>query len=226
MRYYLEDRGNPREGPLFLSHKGEQLDPRFISEAIKKIAVKAFGPEKTQKFEVRHLRDAYKNALQRAKLSAETVDKLFGHKRAGAKEAYQLEQALIEEAYAQAFQYMTINSITQGTQDLREIQKRQEEMDLKINQEREERSQDMAMLTKIIREQAQQIQQQRRALRMLLLQSSLSGGELEALSFRDPQDVDRYLEKAGFTKEDIQKAWDEATIRHLIYKAVQKSKGS
>ena len=118
---------------MFLSHKGEQLDPRFISEAIKKIAVKAFGPEKTQKFEVRHLRDAYKNALQRAKLSAETVDKLFGHKRAGAKEAYQLEQALIEEAYAQAFQYMTINSITQGTADLQEIQKRQEKTEQKVD---------------------------------------------------------------------------------------------
>ena len=123
LRYYLEDRGNPKEGWLFLSHKGEQLDPRFISEAIKRIAEKTFGEEKAKEFQTRHLRDAYKNALQRAKLATETVDKLFGHKRMGAKEAYQLEQALIEEAYAQAFQYMSINSITQSTEDLREIRK-------------------------------------------------------------------------------------------------------
>ena len=30
---------------------------------------------------------------------------------------------MIEEAYAQAFQYMSINSITQSTEDLREIRK-------------------------------------------------------------------------------------------------------
>jgi len=79
---------------------------------MKRIAEKTFGEEKAKEFQTRHLRDAFKNALQRAELATETVDKLFGHKRMGAKEAYQLEQPLIEEAYAQAFQYMSINSIT------------------------------------------------------------------------------------------------------------------
>jgi len=153
LRYYLEDRGNPKEGWLFLSHKGEQLGTRYISEAMKRIAEKTFGEERAKQFQTRHLRDAYKNALQRAKLGTETVDKLFGHKRAGAKEAYGLEQALIEEAYTEAFEYMSINGITQSTQDVGEVVKRQKEqserIDMLLNMVQEERKKSQEQAEKI-----------------------------------------------------------------------------
>jgi len=175
LQYYLEDRAQTgiqrlkdrKEGPkeedlkegrvtkgwLFLSHKGEQLGTRYISEAMKRIAEKSFGEEKAKQFQTRHLRDAYKNALQRAKLGTETVDKLFGHKRAGAKEAYGLEQALIEEGYAEAFEYMSINGVTQSTGDVREIMKAQkdqsERMDMLLNMVQEERKKSQEQAEKI-----------------------------------------------------------------------------
>ena len=50
LRYYLEDRGNPKESWLFLSHKGEQLDPRFISEAMKRMRRKRSDRKRPRNF--------------------------------------------------------------------------------------------------------------------------------------------------------------------------------
>lgn len=122
IKVMLRERGEAKEGALFVSEKGKRLSVRFINEAIKRIAKKTFGVEKAKTFYTKNLRDAYKNGLLRAKLTTEVVDKMFGHKRSGSKEAYQLEQALIEESYEVAFRFLSINHGLQSKKDLQRVE--------------------------------------------------------------------------------------------------------
>ena len=105
----LKERGNPKEGALFISSKGERLTVRFINTAMKSLFSKAF-PEKH--FLTKSLRDSYNSALLRANLTQEIKDLLFGHKRSGAKSSYSYDVTTILEAYEKAFSCLSINGGT------------------------------------------------------------------------------------------------------------------
>src|SRR3972149_1415009 len=114
----LQERGNPKEGALFMSQKGERLTTRFINDAIKAMVVKTYGQEQADKFKTKSLRDAYNDALLRANLTQEIKDTLFGHMRSGAKERYAISQATIIDAFNKAFQYLSVNHGTQARKDI------------------------------------------------------------------------------------------------------------
>ncbi len=114
----LEERGNPTKGALFISQKGKRLTVRFINDAIKTMVEKTYGEEQAEKFKTKSLRDAYNDALLRAKLTQEIKDTLFGHKRKGARSKYAVSQATIIDAYNTAFQFMTVNHGTQARKDI------------------------------------------------------------------------------------------------------------
>ena len=116
----LRERGNPQKGALFVSPKGQRLSVRFINEAMKKPAKKAY-PDK--EFKTKSLRSAYNSALLRANIQPQELkDIMMGHKRAGARGHYAYDKITILEAYEKAFKYLTINSGTQTKKDLERIE--------------------------------------------------------------------------------------------------------
>jgi len=138
LRIMLRERGNPEKGALFESQKGKRLSVRFLNDAIKRLAEKTFGTEKAKDFQTKNLRDSYKNGLLRAHLDTEIVDKMFGHKRSGAKEAYQLEQALIEESYEKAFKFLSVNHGLQAKTDLLRMDETLSALSVTIAKQQEE----------------------------------------------------------------------------------------
>ena len=122
IRYHLRDRDNPEEGWLFESEHGNQLEPRFVRQNLKKYADKIFGKE--MGFQVKNLRDAYENGLRQAGLSEKTVNLMMGHKPTGSKANYRLVKPTITAAYERAFQYLTINGASLKRAEVEELGKR------------------------------------------------------------------------------------------------------
>jgi len=120
LKSMLRERGSPKEGALFVSQKGQRLTTRFINEAIRKLAQKAY-PDK--KFKTKSLRSSYNSALLRANIQPQELkDLLMGHKRAGARSHYAYDKITIKEAYEKVFQYLSINNGKQARKDLEQIQ--------------------------------------------------------------------------------------------------------
>jgi hypothetical protein len=150
LRDMLAERGNPTNGYIFTSQtkaKGienadklspEQLERakakakeakekglngievRRINEAIKSLAERTFGAEKAKDFKTKSLRSFYNSALLRADIKAEIKDLMMGHARAGARGHYDYDEFTIKEAYAKAFENLSINGI-QSREDLVKI---------------------------------------------------------------------------------------------------------
>jgi len=123
----LSERGNPQSGYLFVSQtkgKGEQLETRTINEAIKSLAVKAFGEEKAKDFKTKALRSFYNSALLRADLKPECKDLMMGHERQSARKYYDYDEQMIKETYIKAFEFLSIN----GTQTREDVKKLTEKM--------------------------------------------------------------------------------------------------
>jgi len=116
----LRERGNPKEGALFVTPKGKRLSVRFINQAMKKPAKKAY-PNKD--FKTKSLRSAYNSALLRANIQPQELkDVLMGHKRLGARSHYAYDKITIMEAYEKAFKYLTVNHGKQTKKDLERIE--------------------------------------------------------------------------------------------------------
>jgi len=116
----LRERGNPQKGALFVTPKGKRLSVRFINQAMKKLAKKAY-PDKD--FKTKSLRSAYNSALLRANIQPQELkDVLMGHKRLGARGHYAYDQITILEAYEKAFKYLSINHGTQTRKDLERVE--------------------------------------------------------------------------------------------------------
>jgi len=144
IRLMLQNRGYPKEGCLFVSFRGEQLGVRGINEAIKSIVTKAFNG-RVKEWQTKHLRDAYMNALQQAKIPTELKDAMVGHKREGAKASYGITQQTIKQLYAEAFPYLTVNGFASQDRKIEELQ-------AKMNEDKQ-------ALTDLITEQQKQIKQ-------------------------------------------------------------------
>ena len=72
----LQERGNPQSGFLFVSQtkgKGEQLEVRSISEAIKALAKKSLDKTKVKEFKTKTLRSFYNSALLHAGVSPQEL---------------------------------------------------------------------------------------------------------------------------------------------------------
>jgi len=120
LKSMLRERGSPKEGALFVSQKGQRLTTRFINDAMKKLAQKAY-PDK--KFKTKSLRSAYNSALLRANIQPQELkDLLMGHKRAGARSHYAYDKITMLEAYEKAFKHLSINHGKQARKDLEKIQ--------------------------------------------------------------------------------------------------------
>jgi hypothetical protein len=128
IKAWLQERGNPQEGYLFTGmtvSKGEKLEVRAISDAMKALAKRAFGAEKAKQFKTKKLRSFYNSALLRANIQPQEIkDLMFGHQRRGARGHYDYDEQTIRENYAKAFVHMSIN----GLQTRTDIAKLKEDM--------------------------------------------------------------------------------------------------
>jgi site-specific recombinase XerD len=105
IRLMLQERGNPEKGALFITQKNRRFETRFIREALQRLAKKA----QIQNFQPKDLRDAYHDALQRANINAQVIDRMMGHSLGGARDSYKISSYTIVEAYQKAFPYLTVN---------------------------------------------------------------------------------------------------------------------
>jgi site-specific recombinase XerD/uncharacterized coiled-coil protein SlyX len=144
IRIMLQSRGYPKEGALFISVHNQPLTPRDVNNTMKGIVERAFNG-KVKLWKTKNLRDSYKNALVKAKLSQEIVDALFGHERGGARGNYNLTEDTVKTMYAEAFKFLTVNGF--GSQS-RKI----EELEAKYDAQNR-------ILTEIITEQREEIKQ-------------------------------------------------------------------
>ncbi len=119
----LQERDNPEEGYLFVSTtkgKGDRLEVRTIHNAMKGLAEKTFGAEKSKEFKTKALRSFYNSALLRADIKSEVKDLMMGHARQSARKHYDYDEITIKEAYQRAFEYLSINGL-QVRADLKKV---------------------------------------------------------------------------------------------------------
>lgn len=134
LKLLLAERGNPKEGFIFVSQtkgQGERLETRRINEIIKALAEKTFDAEKAKLFQTKALRSFYNSALLRAELKSETKDLMMGHGRVGARSHYDYDPEMIKEAYSRAFEHLSIN----GLQVRQDVAKIREDMQKLVGQQ-------------------------------------------------------------------------------------------
>jgi integrase len=120
IRIYLQSRGNPKEGHLFVSFRNEPLKTRDINAIIKRIVEKAFNG-RAKEWKTKNMRDGFMNALEMAKVPQKIADLMVGHKPEGAKSNYKVSEATIQMNYKDAFQFLSINGHAQQQKKLEEI---------------------------------------------------------------------------------------------------------
>jgi site-specific recombinase XerD len=121
IRIMLQSRGFPKEGALFVSVHNQPLTPRDINNIIKSIVERAFNG-KVKMWKTKNLRDSYKNALVKARLSQEIVDAMFGHERGGARGNYNLTEDTVKTMYVEAFKHLTINGYGSTSRKVEELE--------------------------------------------------------------------------------------------------------
>lgn len=154
IRIMLQNRGFPKSGYLFVSQKGEQFTPRFINDTLKTLVKRNFK-DRASLWKTKNLRDAFMNALDRAKLGERVFDSLVGHKKRGAKHHYGVTEQTIKEGYNSAFKYLAINGVGSSTRKIEQIEQQTAMMQNTINNlEKQVKDQNKTIheLQKLIRE--------------------------------------------------------------------------
>ena len=149
IRVMLQNRGFPKTGFLFLSHKNEQFTPRFINTMIKDI-VEHHLSYKTLTWKTKHLRDAFMSALRRAKIPQELKDTMVGHQRSGARASYQVTQIEITEAYDSAFKYLSVNGVGSSTRKIDALIEKQQQDKTELAEQISELRQQNKLLLKAL----------------------------------------------------------------------------
>jgi len=154
LRDLLAEKGNPKEGYIFVSQTkqtNEPIETKRIHEVMKNLAEKAFGKdsEKAKTFKTKMLRSLYNSALLRADLKSEVKDIMMGHMRLGARGHYGYDSQTIIEAYTKAFEYLSINGM-QSREDLSKIKEDMNKLIGKQQIEIEDRKQENKALNERI----------------------------------------------------------------------------
>jgi len=139
LRIMLQSRGFPKSGFLFVSFRNEQLGVRGINEAMKSIVAKAYNG-KSELWKTKHLRDAFMNGLEKAKVSDEMKSCFVGHQRQGARKEYAVTEDTIKSLYQETFKHLTVNGFGSTSRKV-------EELETKFTQTTSELAQTIAQLT-------------------------------------------------------------------------------
>jgi site-specific recombinase XerD len=121
IRIMLQSRGFPKEGFLFVSVHDNGLATRDINDIIKAIVERAFNG-KAKEWKTKHLRDAFMNALEKAKVPTEIKCVIVGHTRQNAQKSYAVAEDTIKTLYAESFKFLTINGYGSQSRKIEELQ--------------------------------------------------------------------------------------------------------
>jgi integrase len=121
IRIMLQQRAFPQEGSLFVSLKQQKpLDTRELHDIFKSLVEHAFNG-KVKLWKTKNLRDAFMNALEKAKVPTEIKDVFVGHTRQGAKKSYAVAEDTIKTLYSDAFAHLTINGFGSTQRTVEEL---------------------------------------------------------------------------------------------------------
>lgn len=121
IRIMLQQRGFPKEGFLFETQKNEPITVRALADMFKALVESGFKGRSSE-WQTRKLRDSFGNALLKAQITAEVKDTMFGHKRQGARENYEITEDTIRESYQNAFKFLTINGFGSTSRKVEELE--------------------------------------------------------------------------------------------------------
>jgi site-specific recombinase XerD len=121
LKIYLQNRGFPNEGPLFVSVHNQRLKPRDINNILKGIVQKAFPNREGWK--TKNLRDSFMNALVKAKIPTEIKSVFVGHIRPNAQKDYDYTEDTLRPLYEDAFKFLSINGIGKTSKQIEELKK-------------------------------------------------------------------------------------------------------
>lgn len=116
----LRARGKDTPDWLFITSRGNKLRGDHISTRLKALAVKALDRARAADFAAKDLRDAFNVSLIESKLPPEVKDRIYGHKLAGSRGAYEISPKSILEGYQKVFELVSLNSWKQTRRDDRE----------------------------------------------------------------------------------------------------------
>jgi len=119
LKIYLQSRGYPKAGPLFVSVHNKRLTPRDINDIVKGIVERAFP--KREGWKTKNLRDGFMNALVKAKIPTEIKNVFVGHTRQNAQKDYDYSEDTLRPLYEDAFKFLTINGIGSQNRKIEEI---------------------------------------------------------------------------------------------------------
>jgi hypothetical protein len=123
IRIYLQSRGFPKKGFMFLSFRNRKLGVRGINDMLKGVVEKGFNG-KVKEWKTKHLRDAFMNGLLQAKITQEVKDSMVGHQRQGAREDYAITEQTVRVAYESAFKFLTVNGFGQTSRRVEDLEKK------------------------------------------------------------------------------------------------------
>ena len=99
--------GRPKDGYLFVSKTGQQLEARYLNNRFKEFAEKVIPDMETT---FTDLRDCYNAVLKSVRgISQEHRDLLFGHSRGGARVSYKFDLDRVIEDYKTIYGNLTVN---------------------------------------------------------------------------------------------------------------------
>jgi site-specific recombinase XerD len=119
LKIYLQSRGYPKQGPIFVSVHNKRLTTRDLNDIVKGIVERAFPNREGWK--TKNLRDGFMNALVKAKIPTEIKNVFVGHIRASAQKSYDYSEETLRPLYQDAFKFLTINGIGKTDRKLEEI---------------------------------------------------------------------------------------------------------
>lgn len=121
LKIYLQSRGFPTRGALFLSVHNKRLKPRDINDIVKGIVSNAF-PKRTE-WKTKNLRDSFMNALVKAKIPSEIKNIFVGHIRPNAQKDYDYTEDTLRPLYEDTFKFLSINGVGSHNRKLEELEK-------------------------------------------------------------------------------------------------------
>jgi site-specific recombinase XerD len=129
LKIYLQSRGFPKKGALFISVHNNRLSSRDINDICKGIVEQAFN-KRVKDWKTKNLRDSFMNALVRAKIPTEVKNLFVGHIRKNAQKDYDMTEETLRPLYEDAFKFLSINGIGKTSRQIEELQKQMQEKEL------------------------------------------------------------------------------------------------
>lgn len=142
LKIYMQSRGFPKEGALFISVHNKRLTSRDINNILKAVVEKTFK-HRANEWKTKNLRDSFMNALVRAKIPTEIKSCMVGHIRPNAQKSYDMTEETLRPLYEDAFKFLTINGFGQTSRKIEELEKA-------FKQKTEEQSREIETLRSIL----------------------------------------------------------------------------